>query len=87
MDAQEEERIADIVTHALEHDHEVQAKKEDVARSRRHLIRRCTSVSVLVVVVILTHHYTNIEPVGKLGEVGVGALLSWFFEKAGRGEV
>lgn len=81
----DEERIALIVATAIrDHDKEL-AEQAAAAHRTRHIKRRVTLVTGISLVVVLTHHFTHVEPIGKLGEVALGALYSWFLEKSARG--
>lgn len=84
MKKADEEIIAAIVAHAIEdHDAKLEEKSRE-ERKLRHIKRRVVIVSTLAVGVVLTHHYTHIEPIGKFGELAASTLITWFFEKGSR---
>jgi hypothetical protein len=86
MRKNERARIQKIVEIAIiRHDAQMRAA-EAASRQARHLRRRILIVLSVVTVIIVTHHLTRIEPVGRIGEMTFGALFSWFFDKATRGE-
>ena len=86
MRKSEQEMIAQIVERTI-CQHEQQKEAAALAAKKvRHIRRRVVIVTSVAAVVVLTHHLTHIEPVGRIGEMTVGALFSWFFDKAAKAE-
>lgn len=82
MNEEDQEEIAQIVQRVMAADHEQQQQLALATRRIKHLRRRVLIVSSVTTVIVATHHFTHIEPIGRIGEMTVGALFSWFFEQA-----
>lgn len=90
MQTEEKAEIAELIEQALKHHDEVleeQRKLLSVERRHvRHIKRRVGFASGVIGIIVATHHFTHIEPLGKIGGVTFSVLLSWFFEHSAKDE-
>lgn len=87
MKKEDKVEIAEIVEKVIEADRKQQEQIKAANRRVRHIRRRIIIVTSVVGGIVVSHHFIHLDPVGRVGEMSLGALLSWFFDQATKREV